>query len=214
MFQCAMVFYRNVLLSPSITLNHRFTKWSSSREPTAVFQLLETIYSAFDKLADRRKVYKIESESLLDVVSFLQMSCCGENDSIFVIVHHYRLPQPLEIGKSHLREHNQTLYLPVSHHVTFLSNSLRSYVAVTGVPDEQHDHAVSDGGDHSYFVLNAERLIWTSQTHLYTIFLCTTQWQPRMVKFARAILLKLRSLKLSLVESLGEDTENLELRIG
>ena len=35
-----------------------------------------------------------------------------------------------------------------------------------------------------------------------------------MVKFARAILLKMRSLKISLKDSLGEDTDDLELRIG
>ena len=38
-----------------------FTKWSASRDPQAVFQLLETIYHAFDKIADKRKVYKIET---------------------------------------------------------------------------------------------------------------------------------------------------------
>lgn len=75
------------------------------------------------------------------------MSCCGENNSIFVIVDHLHLPQPLGIGKSHLREHNQTPH--VAYEVLIISNSLRSYVAVTGVPDEQHDHAVSDDRDHS-----------------------------------------------------------------
>ena len=37
-----------------------FTKWSSSREPTHVFRLLETVYAAFDKIAERRGVFKIE----------------------------------------------------------------------------------------------------------------------------------------------------------
>jgi class 3 adenylate cyclase len=38
-----------------------FTKWSSSREPEQVFELLETLYSAFDKLALRRQVFKVET---------------------------------------------------------------------------------------------------------------------------------------------------------
>jgi class 3 adenylate cyclase len=38
-----------------------FTKWSSTRSPTQVFELLETIYSAFDKIANKRRVFKIET---------------------------------------------------------------------------------------------------------------------------------------------------------
>lgn len=38
-----------------------FTAWSSVREPAQVFTLLETIYGAFDKVADRRKVFKVET---------------------------------------------------------------------------------------------------------------------------------------------------------
>jgi hypothetical protein len=38
-----------------------FTAWASTREPTAVFMLLEGLYSAFDKIALRRKVMKIET---------------------------------------------------------------------------------------------------------------------------------------------------------
>lgn len=40
-----------------------FTAWSSVREPTQVFTLLESIYSAFDKIAERRKVFKVETVS-------------------------------------------------------------------------------------------------------------------------------------------------------
>lgn len=32
-----------------------FTQWSSSREPKCIFELLETLYGAFDKIALRRK---------------------------------------------------------------------------------------------------------------------------------------------------------------
>jgi class 3 adenylate cyclase len=38
-----------------------FTKWSSSRPPVDVFGLLETIYGAFDAIAVRRKVFKVET---------------------------------------------------------------------------------------------------------------------------------------------------------
>ncbi|CAB9504323.1 Receptor-type guanylate cyclase gcy [Seminavis robusta] len=38
-----------------------FTKWSSSRTPVEVFQLLEALYGAFDKIAMKRRVYKIET---------------------------------------------------------------------------------------------------------------------------------------------------------
>ena len=38
-----------------------FTAWASIREPSQVFHLLETIYSAFDAIAMRRRVFKIET---------------------------------------------------------------------------------------------------------------------------------------------------------
>ena len=38
-----------------------FTAWSSVREPSQVFTLLETIYRAFDHIAKRRKVFKVET---------------------------------------------------------------------------------------------------------------------------------------------------------
>ena len=38
-----------------------FTHWSSTRTPCEVFDLLETIYNAFDKIALRRKVFKVET---------------------------------------------------------------------------------------------------------------------------------------------------------
>ena len=60
----------------------------------------------------------------------------------------------------------------------FLLSCFCSYVAVTGCPEAQEDHA------------------------------------PRMVKFARAILLKMRVLKFRLAEKLGDGTKELELRIG
>lgn len=38
-----------------------FTAWSSVREPTQVFQLLETIYHKFDTIAKRMRVFKVET---------------------------------------------------------------------------------------------------------------------------------------------------------
>jgi class 3 adenylate cyclase len=38
-----------------------FTAWSSVREPTQVFTLLETLYGAFDKIANRLGVFKVET---------------------------------------------------------------------------------------------------------------------------------------------------------
>jgi class 3 adenylate cyclase len=38
-----------------------FTSWSSCREPTQVFTLLQTIYQAFDSIAKDRKVFKVET---------------------------------------------------------------------------------------------------------------------------------------------------------
>lgn len=38
-----------------------FTAWSSSRQPTEVFVLLETLYGAFDKLARSMEVFKVET---------------------------------------------------------------------------------------------------------------------------------------------------------
>ncbi|KAG7358840.1 adenylate/guanylate cyclase [Nitzschia inconspicua] len=38
-----------------------FTAWSSTREPSQVFTLLETIYNQFDRLAKVRKVFKVET---------------------------------------------------------------------------------------------------------------------------------------------------------
>lgn len=35
--------------------------WSSTREPTQVFTLLEVLYSAFDRMASRRRIFKVET---------------------------------------------------------------------------------------------------------------------------------------------------------
>jgi class 3 adenylate cyclase len=38
-----------------------FTAWSSVREPSQVFVLLESLYHAFDLVASRRRVFKVET---------------------------------------------------------------------------------------------------------------------------------------------------------
>ncbi|KAG7352535.1 adenylate/guanylate cyclase [Nitzschia inconspicua] len=38
-----------------------FTAWSSTREPAQVFRLLECVYGAFDEIARRRKIFKVET---------------------------------------------------------------------------------------------------------------------------------------------------------
>lgn len=38
-----------------------FTAWSSTREPSQVFTLLQNLYQAFDKVATRRRVFKVET---------------------------------------------------------------------------------------------------------------------------------------------------------
>ena len=38
-----------------------FTAWSSEREPSQVFYLLEMLYHAFDQLASRLGVFKVDS---------------------------------------------------------------------------------------------------------------------------------------------------------
>jgi hypothetical protein len=38
-----------------------FTAWSATRTPEQVFELLERVYSAFDEIADRLKVFKVET---------------------------------------------------------------------------------------------------------------------------------------------------------
>jgi hypothetical protein len=38
-----------------------FTAWSSTRDPAQVFTLLQAVYQAFDKIAARRHVFKVET---------------------------------------------------------------------------------------------------------------------------------------------------------
>jgi hypothetical protein len=38
-----------------------FTAWSSTRDPQTVFQFLEAVFGAFDEIAEKRKVFKVET---------------------------------------------------------------------------------------------------------------------------------------------------------
>ena len=40
-----------------------FTKWSSTRDPADVFRLLQSVYGSFDKIAKRRRIFKVRRES-------------------------------------------------------------------------------------------------------------------------------------------------------
>ena len=51
-----------------------FTAWSSAREPAQVFQLLEAIYSEFDALANKMRVFKVE------VIGDCYVAVCGLPD--------------------------------------------------------------------------------------------------------------------------------------
>jgi class 3 adenylate cyclase len=42
-----------------------FTAWSSAREPSQVFILLETIYKAFDEIAKRREFSKLRPSAIV-----------------------------------------------------------------------------------------------------------------------------------------------------
>lgn len=54
-----------------------FTSWSSGREPSQVFTLLEAVYGAFDKSAKRHQVFKGKSKKIL----LFALKACVSNQS-------------------------------------------------------------------------------------------------------------------------------------
>lgn len=52
LFPCATIMFADIC---------GFTAWSSAREPSQVFILLETLYGAFDVIARKRRVFKVET---------------------------------------------------------------------------------------------------------------------------------------------------------
>ena len=58
LFACAIVSSASTILFAGIS---GFQEWSTNRDPRQVFNLLEALFSAFDKIASRRGVYKVET---------------------------------------------------------------------------------------------------------------------------------------------------------
>lgn len=56
-YDCAAIKFLAVLFADIAG----FTAWASQRDPIQVFTLLETLYGAFDKIAERRGVFKVET---------------------------------------------------------------------------------------------------------------------------------------------------------
>jgi Adenylate and Guanylate cyclase catalytic domain len=52
-----------------------FTAWSSIREPSQVFLLLESIYRAFDKIAVHRGIFKVETIGMFRVRGSTRVVC-------------------------------------------------------------------------------------------------------------------------------------------
>jgi class 3 adenylate cyclase len=122
-----------------------FTAWSATRTPEQVFELLERVYSALDEIADRRKVFKVETigDCYVAVVCFNFVSSC----------------------------------VPPFRRFLF-SSPLFCVLGQTGLPEPQDDHAIL------------------------------------MVKFARDIMSKMRNVTRDLVATMGEDTAELQMRVG
>ena len=131
-----------------------FTYWSSKRSPPTVFKLLETFYQAFDEIAKRRKVFKVETIG----------DCYGK----FVLL--------LERLKDYPRQQPTFSLLSLLTTYTLLLRVVS--VAVTGIPNEQPKHAII------------------------------------MAVFASECMNKMKELVGMLAGELGQDTLNLQMRIG
>jgi class 3 adenylate cyclase len=46
-----------------------FTAWSSSREPSHVFELLETIFCSFDVIARKKRVFKVGTVVRISIIA-------------------------------------------------------------------------------------------------------------------------------------------------
>jgi len=117
-----------------------FTRWSSERDPTHVFTLLQTVYAAFDKVAKKRSVFKVET-----------------------------------IGDC--------------------------YVAVTGLPDPQPDHAIRMAKVRKKVVFGIQKA-----SSMFSLISC--------LQFANECKEKFTSVVEMLKLSLGEDTAELAMRFG
>jgi len=73
-------------LFPAVTIMFAdmvgFTAWSSVREPCQVFQLLEAIFSAFDDIATRRRVFKVETVGDCVSTAWVSLALTNVNGSL------------------------------------------------------------------------------------------------------------------------------------
>jgi hypothetical protein len=102
-----------------------FTAWSASHTPEQVFELLETLYSAFDEIADRRKVFKVERIGDCYVAVVRRWSVCVTGP-----LHHPSLPHPSNP--------------PVLMYILSPDGARSLFVvgfSQTGLPEPQEDHA-------------------------------------------------------------------------
>ena len=65
-----------------------FTAWSSSREPSQVFILLETLFKNFDKMALRRRVFKVETIGTMRniIIQFVFVKEINGSTSVFSVL--------------------------------------------------------------------------------------------------------------------------------
>ena len=76
---------------PPFYLETGFTQWSATRPPVEVFELLETLYTAFDAIAHRRRVYKVETLRLLPGLILNQLIFADTVNPDFLSTSPYRL---------------------------------------------------------------------------------------------------------------------------
>jgi len=79
-----------------------FTKWSSSREPEQVFQLLETMFKAFDSIALKCGVFKVEV-SPVHVISGWQPFCICDSSLLLDMTNSFSISRESIISISLVR---------------------------------------------------------------------------------------------------------------
>jgi class 3 adenylate cyclase len=114
-----------------------FTNWSSSRQPVQVFELLETLYGAFDELADRRKVFKIETivryrEKVSPVTAD---GSDGDNSHDAVVLFHLFFSRVTATSLSPVSEPEKVL---IQRSLVYANSPMLAL----GLPDPQKRHAI------------------------------------------------------------------------
>ncbi|CAJ1964566.1 unnamed protein product [Cylindrotheca closterium] len=114
-----------------------FTAWSSTREPSQVFILLETIYKEFDRLAKKREVFKVET------VGDCYVAVCG-------------LPEPRKDHMTRMALFASDCLTSMSVQVQNLEEELGPETADLGIRIGLHSGPVTAGvlrGDRARFQL-------------------------------------------------------------